>query len=193
MSGWLIGGVGIAAFIAFVVWMRQRAIREETPADSFYRAAVRGDLALVRTLLERDPDLVSSGQPGWRTPLIAAADRGRVEVVDFLLAHGAEVDAKMDDGSTALIAAAISGHKDVVALLIAAGADLNTKCRGLTAIHFALSGHHNDVVELLRRSGVVDNSRDPLFWAARSVGVDFDEVQRFVDQAAANYKKKKGL
>jgi uncharacterized protein len=52
-----------------------------------------------------------------------ASEKGHVDVVQALLAKGAEVNAKNNNGATALIWASIQGHVDVVQALLAKGAD----------------------------------------------------------------------
>ena len=66
-------------------------------------------------------------QIGW-TAMIHAAHYGNVEVVDRLLAAGADKDARTKvpgwcNGVTAMMAAAKKGHVEVVDRLLAAGAD----------------------------------------------------------------------
>jgi len=52
-----------------------------------------------------------------------ASMKGNYEVVKALLARGAEVDLRDNDGFTALVLASARGHREVVKLLLAAGAD----------------------------------------------------------------------
>ena len=66
------------------------------------------------------------------TPLHNAAHNGHKEIAELLIAKGANVNAKMDNGFTSLHWAAIApnaheGHKEVAELLIAEGADVNAK------------------------------------------------------------------
>jgi ankyrin repeat protein len=46
-----------------------------------------------------------------------AADYGQKDVAELLLAKGASINAKADDGSTPLSLAAAKGHQDVAKLL----------------------------------------------------------------------------
>ena len=56
-----------------------------------------------------------------------AAQNGHLEIVQALLAAGAEVNAKTDKGLTALIEAIEKGHTETVQALLAAGAEVNAK------------------------------------------------------------------
>ena len=57
------------------------------------------------------------------TALIVAAQNGFADIVNVLLDHGADVNAKMKDGATALIAACRRGYTDIVTLLLENGGD----------------------------------------------------------------------
>ena len=62
--------------------------------------------------------------------LIEAAVSGNALAVTNLLARGASVDERNDDGATPLLAAAAAGSKECVRLLIEAQADCNAKDNG---------------------------------------------------------------
>ncbi|MFZ0945350.1 MAG: ankyrin repeat domain-containing protein [Syntrophobacteraceae bacterium] len=59
------------------------------------------------------------GMNNGETALMIASQEGRQNVVQLLLADGAEVNTKMNDGETALSRAS---HKEIKELLIRAGA-----------------------------------------------------------------------
>jgi ankyrin repeat protein len=62
--------------------------------------------------------------PGNFTPLQAAAWNGSLELVEWLLAHGATVDDGYDlNQQSPLMEAAANGHVEVVKLLLNLGAD----------------------------------------------------------------------
>lgn len=62
-----------------------------------------------------------------RTPLIAAAAAGQLELAEALLAAGADAAARGPGGVTALHAASAGGNVEVVRLLAARGADRNAR------------------------------------------------------------------
>jgi ankyrin repeat protein len=84
-------------------------------------AAGAGDVALVELLLEAgaDPD----NDFGGTTPLVEAAEADLPEMVEQLVAGGAEPDVAADRGMTPLLSAA--GNPDATEALLAAGADPN--------------------------------------------------------------------
>lgn len=100
-----------------------------SPAGEIHEAAERGDLEKVQAIVAGDPAAVNARDEkvGW-TPLLFAAFMGHAEVVEFLLDHGAEVNARSDRGWSALHQSALSGHGGVdrvAALLLARGANVD--------------------------------------------------------------------
>lgn len=99
---------------------------------------------------------------GGFTPLHGAAMNGRREVVELLIAKGAEINAKAKDGDTPLHDASYEGKVGVAELLIARGADVNAADKsGDTPLVYAtftsssrkVTPEHRMVAELLRKSG----------------------------------------
>ena len=75
---------------------------------------------------------------GGQSALLVAAYGGHVDVVEALLAKGAEVDAVDNFGKTPLMGAAEVGHADIVRVLLAAGADVNARAKsGANALTWA--------------------------------------------------------
>ncbi len=90
------------------------------------------------------------------TPLHGAATFGHKEIVELLIAKGADVNAKggVIKGTIPLHKAASNGHKEVAEVLIAKGADVNAKSEnGRTSLHNAAYNGHKEVVELLISKG----------------------------------------
>ncbi|MDP6189635.1 MAG: ankyrin repeat domain-containing protein, partial [Gammaproteobacteria bacterium] len=90
-------------------------------------------------------------------PLHLAAFRGYTEVVELLVAAGADVNAKIQErffGGTPLTRAAYGGHKEIVELLISNGADVNAKNEDdETPLDFAIIRKRTETADLLRKHG----------------------------------------
>ena len=71
---------------------------------------------LVKCLLSAGADKEKANYGGWN-PLIWAALKDHVEIVQLLLSAGADKDKADDDGNTPLIWAAREGHVEIVQLL----------------------------------------------------------------------------
>ncbi|TFZ00896.1 ankyrin repeat domain-containing protein [Ramlibacter henchirensis] len=109
-------------------------------------AALKGHMAMVKKLVERDADI---NKPGW-APLHYAATGGHLEIMEFLLEHHAFIDAESPNGTTPLMMAAHYGTTAAVKLLLEAGADTAMKNKlGMTAIDFARRGNRPDAAELI--------------------------------------------
>jgi ankyrin repeat protein len=67
---------------------------------------LRGDVVAVRSLCSGGVDIASPAGRAASTPLHLAATHGRLDVVECLLAHGANAGERNKLGATALFAAA---------------------------------------------------------------------------------------
>jgi ankyrin repeat protein len=108
-----------------------------------------GNQPVVKFLLEKGAlvDLVDGSR---RTALIEASSNKCNEVVELLIAKGADVNSP-NTHITPLIAAARSGNADGVAILINAGADINAQNSG--ALLDAILGGHAQTAALLETRG----------------------------------------
>jgi len=79
----------------------------------------KGAVDVARALLDHGADVDAGG--GGMTPLMLAASDGSLEIVDALLAAGADPAATLRNGGSALKLAQESGHADVAARLEEAG------------------------------------------------------------------------
>ena len=127
------------------------------PADERLIYAVeRGDAASVRVLLSQGGNPNAQRHTGV-TVLMAACFRGNPEIVAALLEHGARVDAKLLDGTTALFQAS---NIDVVRLLLLKGADVNARLAdGQTVLMGASKDGQIDLVKTLLAAGADVNAK----------------------------------
>jgi hypothetical protein len=104
------------------------------------------------------------GSGGGETtiPLHLAAEYGRKEVAELLIANGAIVNSKIHvAGITPLHKSTANGHKGVAELLIANGAHVNAKTdNGRTPLHSAAYWGGKEVAALLLAKGAEVNAKD---------------------------------
>jgi ankyrin repeat protein len=126
-------------------------------------AAMKGDLAKVRTLIAAPGAKVSQAQGDGMTALHWAADRGDTAMVSVLLKAKASLTATTRINTyTPLHIAAKGGHGDVMVALLNAGADPKaTTSTGVTALHLASGSGAVDGVNALLDKGADPNARDP--------------------------------
>ena len=143
------------------------------PESPIADAAMRGDVATVRSLIARRAD-VNAPQGDGMTALHWAADRGDSVLATELLRAKADVRLRTRIGGyTPLHIATRTGNPAVVRALIAAGSDVKaTTSSGATPLHFAAAAGNADVVRALLAKGADPNAREsnwgqtPLIFAA---------------------------
>ena len=121
-----------------------------------FAAAALGKVERLRALIQADPQLVRAYSPDGWTALHLAAHFGQREAVETLLAAGASVQARSQNGmsNTPLHAAMPGGKLEVVEALLANGAEVNARQEGgFTALHEAASQGSAPLVRLLLARG----------------------------------------
>jgi ankyrin repeat protein len=156
--------------------------------NDFFQAVRNGDAAAVFARLEAEPAIVgvrertldANGTPhrlgGWPTPLCAAAEAGRAEIVRLLLDHQADPMENARWGYPAVMHAAWAKHPEIVKLLLEAGqADRGAPGYGFGIdINNAASEGWLEIVQkhlsldplAVHRRGVIGET--PLHWAAHN-------------------------
>lgn len=123
--------------------------------DSFMEHVKKGDKAVVDSFLTAgmSPNLRKIGSIEEPILNIAAA-YGHTEMVNLLVAKGADFNAKDNEGWTALMEAARLGNTDVVKILVDKGADVNTMNNtNQTALMIAKKRTWHDIVNILEKAG----------------------------------------
>jgi cytohesin len=153
---------------------------------------------MAELLLVNKADVNATNNVG-QTPLSEAARIGKSDVVEFLLAHGADVNITGMFGSPlhAAMMAREANAAHIAALLLAHGANVNAvDNKGDTCLQSAASSGFKDVAELLLANHAdVDTKGDygktPLSWAALCGHKDVAELL-LANKADINAKDNEG-
>lgn len=108
---------------------------------------------------------------GGNTPLLNAAEEGKIAAVKALLAHGADIEAVNNKLQTPLVCACERGHVEIILALCEAGAQVNARSVDVPALSLAVrSGQLEAVRALLNRDASVnvhaDDGMTPVMCAA---------------------------
>ena len=136
------------------------------PAGFLTKAAEGRQAGLVKLALEAGQAVDERGGYWARTPLMVAAERGALEVVELLLQAGADPNLSDSERKTSVRLAQAAGHSEVVAALVARGARAELVALG----ELAASGNVDELSRLLAANAHPDVrlelERTPLHEAA---------------------------
>lgn len=116
-------------------------------------AASEGKLDVVERLVERGLDVNRRSGIDDATPISEAALSGHLDIVEYLLKHGATLDVGEPERNP-LFGCIQHGHSDVAKLLIDSGIDIRVKytgenMKGMDALRFAREWGRDDIAKLL--------------------------------------------
>lgn len=144
----------------------EEALEKVKQRPQIIKAAEKGNMEQVKTLLKQDPNLINVRDGFGCTPLHSACSGGHIEVVKLLLSQGAKVDAMAEDRSTPFSRAVGSVHanKEVVKLLLSQGVDVNNvNAKGSTPLHSTAGNNgwsgRSEIVKLLIEKGAEVNTK----------------------------------
>ena len=150
---------GVSAVLT-AVYMGRGEIRDFLIASGaaldLPEAAAAGHLARVRELVEQNQGSANSFSPDGFPVVALAAFLGHREVVEYLAAHGADINIAATNGSgyNALTGAVTGGHVAVVQWLLEHGADANYRYSGgFSPLLTAAANGRLDIAKLLLAHG----------------------------------------
>ncbi len=131
------------------------AISAALSAQEILDAIKAGDLAKVQAMVEKDPRIVKEIGRNGRTVLFAAVAFRQLEITEYLISKGAEVNVQDDFHSTPLILACGNGSPlALVRLLAEKGADVNAVAKySGKPLDLALDGGDSGIIEYLKSKG----------------------------------------
>lgn len=179
---------------AYLDFIDKRSELHPTPLTT---AVSQKNLEILKLLLSKGVRVDRSDAKD-RTPLLLAILNKDNESAGLLLKSKADVNEHDQDGFTPIIAAAAMGNVEMVKLLLQnkAGVNYTTNTTGDSALHWAISGKHPEIVPLLLKAGANPNLQDlkggtPLVFAA-GVGDLESAILLLKSGANPNLKTKSG-
>jgi hypothetical protein len=167
----------VAAFAAGIA----RAAAPDELAAQVRQAILRNDVAALGRLIESNGEVCAEAATNaTAAPLHVAAALDRAEIVERLIAAGADPDVRTAGGFTPLHWAAGKNAAEAARRLLQAGAATNAAAsNGITPLHWAAANNATNAVRLLIEAGAdlearTESGLTPLHWA----------VQRHAEDAA---------
>jgi ankyrin repeat protein len=146
----------------------------------FIRAASAGQLEIVKLLTGKGANIHAITSRA-QTALHCAAENGHNEMVAYLLDNGAQVSLQDLSGRTPLMLAARMGRPRVAVRLLdhmgAQGLEASSQYEGHTALHFAVSGGHAELVALLLNHGARADTTSRFGTSALQTAVERGHVE----------------
>jgi hypothetical protein len=131
----------------------------------------------AQELFTREDFDLNATDPYGQTPLIIAAEKGRLDLVKLLLDHKADIDFRDNAGKTALNIAAKRGHTNVIRLLLKRGANpLIPSRRGLTPMHTGAEYGWKRVVRAFLKAGVPGDIETDQGWTPIHCAAENDHI-----------------
>lgn len=156
-------------------------------------AAARNDLEVLELLHRAGAS--AQPRPSGYSPLHGAVQRGHFEAARWLLAHGADIDARKADRVTPLHVALEHGHFELAHALLTAGADVNVQTTDAYYRHTPLIQATRKgavaLVEALLAAGADPHVRDADGFSALWYASHRDELKRLFPEDSARPRCKR--
>ncbi|MCK7476358.1 MAG: ankyrin repeat domain-containing protein [Candidatus Moduliflexus flocculans] len=122
--------------------------------QDIFEAVTAGTSAKVKAAVDADPQVLEARNNYRQTPLILAIQKKKIEVAEYLLACGADVNAKETSGATPLSYAITGGFTGLAKTLVERQADINAPAMwNMSPLLFALELGRKDIAEMLADKG----------------------------------------
>jgi hypothetical protein len=130
------------------------------PGGDVTRCILHSDIEEVRELLARCVDTADACHE-TKSMITVAANFGNSELVELLLAHGAQVNSLDGSGHAALSWAVWRGHREVAQVLLAHGADVDMTATPYKPLLLAVLRRDKAMENLLRNHGAQTYFSEP--------------------------------
>jgi uncharacterized protein len=169
---------GTSAVLIATYWGKRdikKILLAAKPELSVHEAAAVGDEVRLMAWIKAQPELLEAYSHDGFTPLQLGAFFSQADVVKFLLARGADVNAVSHNPMKlrALHSAAAANHIPITKLLLANGAEVDAKqAGGFTPLHAAAQNGSTEMTKLLMEWGADPSSQTDEGKAVRDFAMD---------------------
>ncbi len=123
-------------------------------------AAAKGDLGSVKSYIKKGENVNQKNRARW-TALAYAVKFNYMNVVEYLVEHGADVDLTVNTGETPLQVALKNGSFDIAKYLVSKGADVNKPdLMSMSPLAWAVKDNNMDKVKFLVSNGANVNQQN---------------------------------
>jgi cytohesin len=135
---------------------QETATIQTNPPSQIIVAASKGDIEIVKHLLQKDSYINADDENGF-SAIHHASSNGHENIVAILLSAGVNIDDQTNNrGQTPLHMAVEHNHINVVSLLLSKGANFNLKdSSGNSPLHIAAENGYKNIAELLISKGAI--------------------------------------
>ncbi len=166
-----------SVLVAFVLWVVPAS------AQDINEAATQGNLAQVKTWVGKDSQLVKFRDEEGRTALHWASRGVHLDVLEYLVENGANVNAMDNDNVTPLHSLSYRGDTRAMEILIEEGANVEAKeVSGLTPLMYTAYGGQEVAAALLIKHGANVKVRDDTGLTVADIAEDqgYAELARYL-------------
>ena len=141
--------------IGLYLWSILKPDLPDSPVLRKFILAINiNDIAVVKDIIAKNPSICNSKGKMGEISLHYAAFKGNKEMINLLIAKGADVNAKENDFKTPFHLAAFASDPEIAKLLISKGALINAKDKdGKTALYYARKSSNFAMVKFLVKNG----------------------------------------
>ncbi|XP_057199689.1 fibronectin type 3 and ankyrin repeat domains 1 protein [Triplophysa rosa] len=138
--------------------------REPYSGKNLHQAVNREDEKELTNVLQSGTVDVNVRDKMGYTPLMVAAQKGFMSLVDVLVKDGADIKMKDSTGKDSLMMACYAGHLDIVKYLRKCGTTWESRDKnGCSPLHWAVDGGHLPVITYMILDGCEVDIRDKVF------------------------------